>query len=213
MKPLLKLIGLLLLPLLIWACNNSKKNTTATWIEEIEISDNEDYAIDDFELSILWTAYKFTDRVGVSGTFNDYTINKKNTSGSIEDILKNLQLSIPTESIDTENAIRDFKISTYFFKIFNTNTINATVLNVHEGEGVIKLEMNNISHNTPYTYSLENDTIILFTHLDLNEWKGEKALANLNKEYYELHDRTHDTSKLWPDVDIVVRLPVNRNGH
>ena len=213
MKPFLKFTSLLLLPLLLCSCNNSENNSSASWVQENEISENKEYTIDDFELSIEWTAYRFTDRIGVSGTFNNYSINKKNTSGSIEDVLNNLQLSIPTESIDTENAIRDFKISTYFFKIFNTSTITGTVLNASEGQGDIKLKMNNISYKTPYTYSLENDTIILITHLDLNKWKGEEALASLHKEYDELHDITDDTSKLWAGVDVVVRLPVNNQSN
>lgn len=164
MKSFLKFTILLLLPLLIGSCNNSAKNTSAFWIEEKGISENKEYAIDDFELSIVWTAYKFTDRIGVSGTFTNYTINKKNASGSIEDILNKLQLSIPTESIGTENAIQDFKISTYFFKIFNTSTITGTVLNAKKGQGDIKLKMNDISRDTPYTYSLKNDTIILINY-------------------------------------------------
>lgn len=212
MKCFLKFASLLLLPLLIWSCTNSENNSSASWFEETEISENKEYAIDDFELSIGWTAYKFTDRVGVSGTFEDYILNKENLSGSVEDILNKLQLSIPTESIATENAIRDFKIRTYFFQVFNTASITATVTNAKEGEGNVKLRMNNISRNTPFTYSHENDTILLFTHLNLKKWKGEEALAELNKECYELHIGADGISKLWPNVDVVVKIPVNKSS-
>ena len=150
------------------------------------------------------------DKIGVSGTFENHTIYKDDSPGSIENILNRLQLSIITESIATDNAIRDFKIRTYFFKVFNTPTITGTVINAKDGEGFIKLRMNNMSRNTPFTYSLENDTILLFTHLNLKKWKAEEALVKLNEECYELHKGIDGISKLWPNVDVVVRLPVDR---
>lgn len=175
-----------------------------------EISKNEAYTLDDLGITIAWTAYKFTDKVGVSGTFEDYTLNKESVSGSVESILKKLKLSIPTECIDSGNAIRDFKLTTYFFEVFNTPSITGTILNAKEGEGIIRLKMNANSLKTPYTYSLQNDTIVLFTHLDLKRWKGEEALSTLNTECYELHKGTDGISKLWPDVDVTIKLPVNR---
>ncbi len=206
MKPFLKLMGLLLM---MWSCNNSGKNPTFAMPEQKEVSQNQQYTIDDLGISIEWTAYKFTDKIGVSGTFQDYTLNQVSESTSIENILSKLQLSIPTESIDTKNAIRDFKLTTYFFKVFNTSKIVGTVVNAKEGEGIIKLAMNNISVNTPYTYSLENNTLELFTHLDLRKWKGEEALSTLNQECFELHKGADGISKLWPDVDVTIRLPVD----
>jgi hypothetical protein len=210
MKPFLKFIGLLLLLSILWSCNNSKKKPTATMADSKEISKNEAYTLDDLGITIAWTAYKFTDKVGVSGTFEDYTLNKESVSGSVESILKKLKLSIPTECIDSGNAIRDFKLTTYFFEVFNTPSITGTILNAKEGEGIIRLKMNANSLKTPYTYSLQNDTIVLFTHLDLKRWKGEEALSTLNTECYELHKGTDGISKLWPDVDVTIKLPVNR---
>ena len=209
MKPFVKLIGLLLLLSSLWSCNNSGDISSAAWAGQKETSEKEVHALDDFGISIVWMAYKFTNRVSVSGTFEDFTINKENASGSIEGILENLKLSITTENVDSGNAIRDFKLRAYFFVAFNTPTITGTVLNAKDGEGTIKLKMNNVSRNIPYTYSLQNDTIELFTHLDLKNWKGEKALAVLNKECYALHEGADGVSKLWPDVDVVIKLPVN----
>lgn len=213
MKPFLKLIGQLFLLSLLWSCNNLGNNSSSAWTDQKGLPENEVYTIDELGISIAWTAYKFTDRVGVSGTFNDYTINKKNVSGSIEHILNRLQLSIPTESIETKNAIRDFKIKTYFFEAFNTPSITGTVINVKEGEGDIRLKMNKTSHNATYTYSLENDTIVLFTRLDLKKWKGEEALAILDKECVLHLQGVDGISKVWPDVDVVIKLPVNRTAN
>ena len=68
--------------------------------------------------------------------------------------------------------------------------------------------MNRRSKKIPFTYTIEIDSIRLFTNLNLNHWKGEDALKTLNKECYELHKGTDGESKLWPDVDVVIKIPV-----
>ncbi len=49
---------------------------------------------------------------------------------------------------------------------------------------------------------------MLSIHLDVLLWNGEEALKTLNKECYELHTGTDGISKLWPDVDVVLKIPV-----
>ena len=210
MKASLKLIAILFFLLPLWSCNNSQNNPFAQQ-DGIAISENEVYNLDDLGISMAWTAYKFTDKIAVSGTFEDYTITKENKSGSIERILTKLKISIPTECVDTGNAIRDFKLSTSFFEAFKTFSIDGTILNANDGEGTVKLKMNNISLNTPFTYSLQKDTISLFTHLDLKRWKGEEALTRIEKECVAHLEGVDHISKLWPDVDVVIKLPVNNN--
>ncbi len=104
----------------------------------------------------------------------------------------------------------DFKLDTYFFKAFNTSEITGTILKTKEGEGVVKLKMNSTSKKIPFTYSLENDTIMLFTNLNFKKWKAEDALTTLNEECYELHKGPDSVSKLWPGVDVIIKLPVRK---
>ncbi len=132
----LKLIAILFFLLTLWSCNNSQ-NGPSTQKEGKEISKSEAYNLDDLGISIAWTAYKFTDKIAVYATFEDYTITKENESGSIEHILTKLKISIPTECIDTGNAIRDFKLSTSFFEAFNTSLITGDISNAKDGEGIV----------------------------------------------------------------------------
>lgn len=210
MKISLNLIAILFFLFSLWSCDNSQKNQF-TRQHEKSITENEIYNLDDLGISVAWTAYKFTDKIAVWGTFEDYTITKENESGSIERILTKLKISIPTECVDTGNAIRDFKLSTSFFEAFKTFSIDGTILNANDGEGTVKLKMNNISLNTPFTYSLQKDTISLFTHLDLKRWKGNEALARIEKECLAHLEGVDHISKLWPDVDVLIKLPVNNN--
>lgn len=207
-----KYLGMFLLLLIFYSCQTSDKKKTDTIHENMSINETK-YAIDTSGVIIVWTAYKFTNKVGVSGSFKNYTLQGNNKSGSVETILNNLKLSILTESVDSKNTVRDFKLHTYFFKVFNTPTIRGTIINAKENQGFMKLDMNQNNLWVPYTYSIKNDTIELFTNLNLNNWNGEKALNALNKECYDLHTGEDGISKLWPDVDISIKLPLKKTNH
>lgn len=210
MKYYLKHAVLLMLFLMISSCNDSEKTTTNTTSNQYHILELQKYDIDTSAISILWTAYKFTNKIGVSGTFDTYTLDTKNSSGTVEDILNKSKLSITTASVNSSNAIRDFKLDTYFFKAFNTSEIRGTITKAKESEGIINLKMNRTTKKIPFTYAIEKDTIRLFTNLNLTHWNGEEALKILNTECYELHKGTDGISKLWPDVDVVIKIPVNK---
>ena len=190
------------------SCNNSEKKPSDKTSSQNKYSELQKFTIDTSGLSILWTAYKFTSKLGVSGTFDTYTLDTKNTYGTVEEILNKAKLSITTASVNSNNAIRDFKLDTYFFKAFNTSEIIGTITKAKENEGLIDLKMNRRSKKIPFTYTIEIDSIRLFTNLNLNHWKGEDALKTLNEECYELHKGTDGESKLWPDVDVVIKIPV-----
>lgn len=207
-----KYLGTFLLLLIFYSCQTSDKKKTDTIHENMSINETK-YAIDTSRVIIVWTAYKFTNKVGVSGSFKNYTLQGNNKSGSVETILNNLKLSILTESVDSKNTVRDFKLHTYFFNVFNTPTIIGTIINAKENQGFMKLDMNQNNLWVPYTYSIKNDTIELFTNLNLNNWNGEKALNALNKECYDLHTGEDGISKLWPDVDISIKLPLKKTNH
>lgn len=180
------------------------------WAGEEEITIGHQYILEDFGMSIDWTAYKFSDKISVSGTFQEYTLNEKNSSGSIENILRGLHVAIPTESIITNNAIQDFKIKTYFFKVLKTPTITGIIIDASQGRGDILLKMNNMSFKNPYSYSLENDVIILTTHLDLKNWKAEEAMAVLNHQWSGDYKEDELLLNVWPEIDVTIKIPVNK---
>lgn len=115
---------------------------------------------------------------------------------------------IPTALVNSANQIRDPKLRTALFKIFNTDTIRGKILDAEQGIGSLELKMNNLSNDLKYTYSLKTDTLFLNTHFDLMQWNGEAALKSLNKECYDLHIGNDGISKLWPDVDVSIKFPI-----
>ena len=194
------------------SCNTFKKEKKEDSQTDEKIAlDKPVYYIDKLGSSIQWTAYKFTDKLGVSGTFDKYALHLATDSGSIEALLRNTEITINTGSVNSANVIRDSKLQTSFFKVFKTDTIFGNVIAASNGSGTLELKMNSHVNGTAFEYSIKNDTLILSANVDILRWKGRVALETLNKECYELHTGTDDISKLWPDVDVVFKLPVHIN--
>ncbi len=187
---------------MLFSCNNSEKKQT---------NENTNYSIDTHGITVAWTAYKFTDKVGVKGVFDDFEFKTEDKIGSIETLLETTIISIKAESVNSKSEIRDEKLRDIFFKIFNTKKIKGEILEASTGKGVLALNMNNTTNEIAYNYNLKADTLIIKTNLDLLNWKAEKALDTLNKVCYDLHKGTDGISKLWPDVSVVIKIPVTQN--
>ncbi|QFZ55321.1 hypothetical protein FEZ18_11140 [Oceanihabitans sp. IOP_32] len=199
---------------LLSSCKDSVEKTSNKISVKNQVSKSKPYNLDTLGLSVEWTAYKFTNKVAVQGSFDSCTFEAKSTSGTVEKILNKSTLSIPTASVNSKHPIRDFKLFHCFFEAFNTSEIVGTILKAKEGEGVFRLKMNSISKRIPFTYSILNDTISkhnmirLFTNINLIDFKGEEALTMLNTDCYELYKGEDGVSKLWPDVDVVIKIPI-----
>lgn len=190
------------------SCNTSKKEKKDSSTGTKATIEKPSYSVDTANISLLWTAYKFTKKIAVSGTFDEFELKLRTYSGSIDELLTNAKITINTHSVNTGNNLRDPKLRTYFFDVFNTDTILGEVIDAGNGNGAIALKMNKLTNDTSFTYSIKNDTLLLSTHLDLLLWNGKDALKILNKECYDLHTGTDGISKLWPDVDVVLKMPI-----
>jgi polyisoprenoid-binding protein YceI len=200
----------LLMPFMILSCNNSKKKSLDTNTDVKTTETKAIYSLDTSGTIIDWTAYKFTEKVGVKGRFDNVILSPKTKSGSIENILLDSKVTINTMSVNSGNDIRDPKLKESFFKVFHTDTIKGQILKVDQNNGILSLKMNNISKDIPFKYMVKTDTIFIDTTINLTDWKGEEAMNSLNKECYDLHKGTDGISKLWPDVSVNIKLPVNK---
>lgn len=210
MKFRMKYVLSFMIILVIISCNNSEKKPldTNTDVKTTEIEPM--YSIDTSGSTINWTAYKFTNKVGVKGSFDNIILSPKSESGSVENILLASKVTINTISVNSGNEIRDPKLKESFFKVFHTDTINGEILKVNENKGFLTLKMNNITNEIPFNYALKTDTIFIDTTINLKDWKGEEAISSLNEVCYDLHKGTDGISKLWPDVDVEIKLPITK---
>ena len=193
--------------LFVSSCINSENKKIKETVSEKVYN----YTIDTSGIKILWTAYKFTDKIGVSGTFDSLICFSDKNASSIQDLLKSSKINILTNSVNSYNGIRDPKLRQTFFKSFNTDTIKGQIMEVEDKKGLLALEMNSITNLTNYTYNYINDTLTISTHLDLTKWNGKTAIDTLNKECYDLHIGSDGISKLWPDVVVKMKLPIKRS--
>jgi len=209
MKKQLKYSSLFVLVLTLSACSGSDSTKTAVprSIESTVLGSK--YSPDSSGLILQWTAYKFTEKLGVSGTFDDCSLKLKNDSGTIEELLADAELTLSTKSVNSNNELRDPKLRADFFNVFNTEIITARILSMNQGQGVLELKMNGMKNDVEYDYSNTNDTLILSTQLNLLLWEGKEAMDSLNRVCYDLHKGADGISKLWPDVAVSFKLPIH----
>ena len=147
------------------SCNGSDKKTKASTRVEKAYS----YSIDTKGVLVNWTAYKFTEKIGVSGRFDSIKFYADKNLTSIEELLKSSKIAIKTSSVNSANVIRDAKLRGTFFSVFNTHTIEGEIVKVEGNSGVLALKMNSINNLVDYTYSYTKDTIFISTHFDLTK--------------------------------------------
>jgi len=206
MKKFVKCNVIFLLIILISSCNTPKKEEKPS---EVQVALQEKlYSIDTSGISLQWTAYKFTDKMAVYGTFKDFSLDLQEDKETIEDLLKSDKITIHTMSVNSGSEIRDAKLKTYFFEVFKSDVIRGEILEAENGQGKMNLELNAISKKVDYKYHQKGDTLFLSTAINLANWEGEEAINTLNQECYELHMGADKVSKLWPNVDITIKMPL-----
>lgn len=193
---------------MLFSCKKSKKedkkSIDSTKVEVIDST----FSTMGTKAKILWTAYKFTDKVAVSGTFDQFKLTTNENTSTIENFLVGDKIMINTHSVNTENPIRDAKIRTHFFDVMETDTILGEIINAKNGKGKMILELHHMKDTVFYSYVNQLDTVVVNTTIDLNNWNGQKAINSLNTECYELHMGPDKISKLWPDINITLEIPL-----
>lgn len=166
------------------------------------------YTLIQDSLKVQWFAYKTTEKVEVGGTFDEVILLANISSNSLISLIQNARVSIPVNSVNTNNPDRDAKIKEHFFgKMEGTDTLYILVTKVegNDREGIISanLRMNNMEKGIqlPYRYN-EEGYLTAETEIDLTKWYVQKAIEALNQACYDLHKGPDGVSKLWETVKI-----------
>ncbi|MFX0557872.1 YceI family protein [Maribacter sp. CXY002] len=213
MNSKLRYITILFFCTLLFSCKKSKKEEKENSDATPMVMADTTYSAVENKAKLVWTAYKFTDKVGVSGTFNNFELLLNNETSSLEKFLIGDKIVINTKSVNSGNEIRDDKIRTHFFNVMNTDTIWGEILDAAGGKGHLTLELNKIKDTVDYMYSKKEDTLLINTTIDLTNWSGDNAISSLNRECYELHMGADKISKLWPNFDINLKIPFKKNSN
>jgi len=151
-----------------------------------------------------WTAFKFTEKKGVTGTFNEVIVESQEGSDDPEILLSKLIFKIPTGTVETQNEERNGKISNIFFKTLATDTILGSVkeLNLEKGTAAIDLLMNGIRKDVKGTCMFVDGSFSFKASIDVNDWNGAESIKALNTACKDLHTGSDGKSKLWSTVDL-----------
>ena len=116
----------LLLPFFLVAflssCNNKKNSDSIK--ETITLPEGVLYKLDmkSENIEINWKAYKTNDKTPVSGSFSEFSSDRKNQEfNSIDDLVDGLNFAISSLSSSSGDPIRDLNLKDYFFKYLTDN--------------------------------------------------------------------------------------------
>ncbi|HCS20071.1 MAG TPA: hypothetical protein DIW47_05830 [Bacteroidetes bacterium] len=199
--------------LILASCGNeNKQKTEGTETKAPEVCT---YAYDASQTKLTWTAYKFTERTGVKGTFDTLVIETKAEENSIPALLTDAHFTIPVSSLNTTNPERDVKIRKFFFGNLLSNTHLtgkvADVVGDDEGGSLnFVLNMNDMELPVSMGYTMSGDTLILSGTMDMNNWNAQKGIAALNNECKDLHKGADGKSTLWPDIYLELRSTLKK---
>jgi hypothetical protein len=190
---------------IISACSTTSSNDKG----ETESQESCIYTYDNESLNFKWTAYKFTNKTGVNGGFDDIIVTSDDDATSLEELLNSIGFSINTGSVNSNEVIRDLKIAQFFFGTMeNTSVINGDLKNIEGGNAIIALTINDLTIDVPGTIEVNGDTIKLKSTVDFKAFEASEALSMLNQVCSEKHTGEDGKSVLWDVVDIDVQALV-----
>lgn len=159
-------------------------------------------------VDLKWTAYKTTDKVGVSGTFNQ--INTINLEGNnAQQVVDGAEFSIPVSSVFSNLEDRDNKLKQFFFGAMEATELLRGSLKVADANNVIAtITMNNTSADLPLKMSISENKVNLKGVMNLEDWNAVGAVESINKACFDLHKGADGVSKTWNDVAIQISFEV-----
>lgn len=204
MKSIKNLALLLLSAAFLTSCGGETKKENEESTEAVKETCTYSYIAD--STTLKWTAYKFTKRVGVSGTFNQIAVNNTKSADNPMGVLVGADFSMQTSSVNSGDAERDPKLIVFFFKkLANTDMITGKISSINDGEAVVTITMNNKTVDVVGKVVMEGNKVTLTTSINMTDFEGLDAIASLNEACSALHTAEDGSeSKLWPDVSIVV---------
>ena len=165
-------------------------------------------------LKLTWTAFKFSNRTALNGTFDDIKITQQIPPGNDPaDILNGLEFDINTGSVNTGMEFRDNNIIQFFFNYLLEGehikgSITATDSEREQHHCTIHLSMNGATHEVTTSYSILDKTLLLEGTLDLANWNTQSSLDMLNSHVAAYHTGSDGVNKLWSDMKFRVEYLV-----
>jgi polyisoprenoid-binding protein YceI len=190
-----------LLSAILISCNNTETPKTEV-VETVEVCTYK-YSAD--STVIGWTAFKFTEKKGVSGVFDQSEVLIANTSEDMLQTLAGASFTIPVSSINSQNPVRDTKLKNSFFGVMeSTEIISGIVKSISDSEALVEITMNGVSKDYTGTVTTDGLKVSFSTTINMTDFEAQYAVDSLNIVCSDVHTGADGISKLWSEVDINV---------
>lgn len=164
------------------------------------------YTYNNDSTSVKWTAYKFTDKVGVSGVFDSIEVNGTAEQMTVMEVFAGTSFRIPVSSINSLVPDRDQKIQKHFFgTMTGTSTIEGKMIGHSEDTAHLEISMNGQTVPVDFIINYTGNEIKLEGVIQLGDWGAQPSVEALNKICHDLHIGADGISMLWPEVKLEIR--------
>ena len=166
------------------------------------------YRVNPQDVEFKFTGYKFTEKVGVEGSFDQMQWAFTSEASNPYSLLASASVWIDSFSINAGNAARNKNITKGLFKnIVGGRYIRGFISKVNpDGNvAVLKLFLGNLEIEVPLVFQKTPTHFILKGTLDLLGIGAKKGFRVLSKICAPLHRGKDGKSKSWPTVDLEVR--------
>lgn len=189
-------------------CKSEQKNEKNTEVSKTESKKSTAaFVVADASKTISFTAYKTTEKVPVVGEFKEVNIIDKGEGNTIKEAINGTVFSVPIGSLATKDTSRDYKIKKFFFeKMVGTDALTGYFEIADDTSGVVKLTMNGVTKDVPFTYTIADKTFTMQATMDVTDWNASEALASLNKVCELLHTGADGVSKTWSEVALNISI-------
>lgn len=162
------------------------------------------YTYNPQKTKLEWTAYKFTERTGVKGSFKEIRVDgDKKNAPSIQQAMKKSNFRITPFSVDSNHPDRDSKIKKYFFGD-SGQTIQgdfSAIRGGSKGTARMHLSLNGTTKIVPVAFEIQKGNLLTVTgKLSVKDFGMKGKLKKLNEVCEDLHKGKDGKSILWPDV-------------
>ncbi|TNE82346.1 MAG: YceI family protein [Bacteroidetes bacterium] len=174
------------------------------------------YSYDAATTAVNWTAYKFTEAVGVNGKFDQIEVTETQEGKTGGEVIAQASFNIPISSINTANPDRDKKIQEFFFgSLEQSAQMTGKVVKV-EGDGstgkvTLDFTLNSLTQPLEVDMTMSGDTLKLNGIINLDNWSAQGGIESLNKACKDLHTGADGKSVLWPEVKISIHTVLKKN--
>lgn len=184
--------------------SGEEKNTGKRWFEYNPAA-----------TTVSWTAYKFTEAIGVHGRFDSISITGEALGETAIEVFKNAAFRIPVSSVSTGDAGRDQKIRDFFFgALKNSQYLSGRVDHFEgmplSGKAVLIFQLNDTAQRLEADYNVSGDTLRMEGIINTDNWHAEAGIASLNKQCADLHKGSDGKTVLWPEVKFMITTVLTR---